>query len=309
MKTIIAGMLILLSLTFGNKYDEMLKSGKFNEFEQSIKSEPEEIQLYWKGKMNFEKKDYEMATDYFDDLVSLVENNSDYHLQRAKAYLELMKTSSMMSIPFQASKAKNSLVKSVEIDPNNIDARIYLSMYLFNAPAIGGGDKGEAYNHMKIVFSQNRQVGFGLLMDLYTSDEKIEEAKNLLNSIPENERNSNYYYRSGFLMQSIKDYENAFNNFMKSIELDPNNGSSYYQYGRTAIFSKKNIEKGINFLKKYLELEISTDMPQKDSAYWRLGMLYEINGDKIKAKECYNNGLALNNTNEELKNSLENIGE
>jgi len=49
----------------------------------------------------------------------------------------------------------------------------------------------------------------------------------------------------------------------------------------------------------FLKLNDSKSYPRA-SAYWRLGMLYEIKGEKGKARAAYDQGLALDPKDEKL---------
>jgi len=147
MKYYIISMMMVITVLMASDYTKWFENGEYAKIKKSLETESKENRLYWEGKISFAEGDFDKSTDSFSDLVDLVPDNSNYQFEKAKAYMELMKNASMFSIPVYASKAKSSLIKSVELDSRNIEARIYLAMYYMNAPAIGGGDKEEGLKH------------------------------------------------------------------------------------------------------------------------------------------------------------------
>jgi tetratricopeptide (TPR) repeat protein len=91
------------------------------------------------------------------------------------------------------------------------------------------------------------------------------------------------------------------------VQKDPEAWNSMYQIGRTAVFSGTNLEKGIEFLTQYSKHKPGQDSPALDSVYWRLGMLYELQGNTDQAISAYESGLKINPDNSECKKSIKKL--
>jgi tetratricopeptide (TPR) repeat protein len=61
-----------------------------------------------------------------------------------------------------------------------------------------------------------------------------------------------------------------------------------YQYARTAVFSKRNQNKGIEYLAHYIDNAPEHDeLPEQEWAEFRMALLYEQVGEEDKAQSIY----------------------
>lgn len=73
---------------------------------------------------------------------------------------------------------------------------------------------------------------FGNLIDYYVSNERLDDALALANTMVEKDPDNTYYvYVKGFIYHHMKNYKAAAENFKKAIELDPNNAEAYSNLG------------------------------------------------------------------------------
>jgi len=108
----------------------------------------------------------------------------------------------------------------------------------------------------------------------------------------------------GFLYQDKKNYDMAFETFENLVKDHPDYYPALYQIGRTAAFSGKNLDRGIQCLKKYLEHEPEEGQPTLANAHWRMGLVYEHKGDKESAKKEYEAALKLDPDYKAAKDAL-----
>ena len=106
-----------------------------------------------------------------------------------------------------------------------------------------------------------------------------------------------------------RNYEKAISSIEKYLDEQP---STLYEYqlGKAYLFSGKKLDKAeqifSNFIQNYEQLDDKQGLTLC-GAYWRLGMVYEAMGNLNKAKECYQNGLDIEN-NYYCENALKNLG-
>lgn len=261
-----------------------------------------------KGKIFYNSQDYENAIESFEKAVEDDKENSDLHLWLAKSYLANINNVNFFSKGMYSSDIRKHLKLSIEKDPKNIEAYQYLASYYFNAPAIGGGDKDEAWRLAdeiaKLSPAEGNQIKGQFYIQEQEFDKALKEYKELIKLNPED---AHAYYLIGILYQQTKDFDKALLSFEDAIKIDPNALESLYQIGRNAVFSGKNADKGIESLNEYIKHEPDKSLPQHDSAYWRLAALYKMNNNNVKAKEMINKAITLNPENEEYKKLLKEL--
>lgn len=106
--------------------------------------DPEALVLL--GKSCYRLEDYKQATDYLEQAVAAAPFNAEYHLWLGRAYGGRADTSSFLTAPGYASKARRHFERAVELAPENMDALDDLFEYYLEAPGfLGGGlDKAAA---------------------------------------------------------------------------------------------------------------------------------------------------------------------
>lgn len=107
------------------------------------------VGTFYLGRTLFEQQQYESAVEWFEKAAVLDSANSQYHLWLGRAYgYSAQRASILWQFPL-ARRVKIHFEKSVELDPDNIDARADLAEYYLKAPRIlgGGKEKAEAQAH------------------------------------------------------------------------------------------------------------------------------------------------------------------
>ena len=137
-------------------------------------------------------------------------------------------------------------------------------------------------------------------------DRAIELAKKTVTLAPEKYKQPAYMQLGNFF-QDLKKFKEADETFLKVLKIWPDYTGAIYQLGRTAVFSGKNLEKGLSYFKEYLKHKPKAGDPEWADAHWRMGMIYEKLGDKKKASAQYKEALKLNPDHQESKDSLKKL--
>ncbi len=110
----------------------------------------------------------------------------------------------------------------------------------------------------------------------------------------------------GLFFTEAKRYDEAFKTFREVKTRDQKAYSAWYQIGRVAGFSKTNYEEGIESLKHYIAFD---DLPDNVFslawAHFRLGNIYEHQGNADLARAEYQLANTLNDGNKDLKSKLD----
>ena len=90
--------------------------------------------------------DFKKATEVLEKAAALEPESSDIYLWLGRAYGRRAETSSMLTAPGFATKARQFFERAAQLNPNNLDAQSDLFEYYLEAPGfLGGGfDKASA---------------------------------------------------------------------------------------------------------------------------------------------------------------------
>ena len=105
-----------------------------------------------------------------------------------------------------------------------------------------------------------------------------------------------------------KQYDKAFQLFEEAIQKNPTDFLSIYQFGRTSAVSGQRLEKGEEYLKKYLTTYTpKQNEPSHAGANMRLGQIYEKRGNKKEAKRLYELAVKADSNLKDAKEGLERV--
>ena len=100
--------------------------------------------LALRGRNNFMKHDFKQATAWLEQAVAIDANNSDFFLWLGRAYGRRAETSSFLTAPGHASKARQNFERAVQLNPKNSEALGDLFEYYLQAPGFLGGGRDKA---------------------------------------------------------------------------------------------------------------------------------------------------------------------
>lgn len=263
------------------------------------------------GKQLLKAKQYRQAIDALKQATQAEPENVTYYLYLAKAYnFRLKEVTNFMKKGALANQMKRAYQKAVKADPQSIKARYALGMYYVNAPAIAGGSLTKAREQAEEVIKLDKYAGYIMLATLHKKNKKYKQAAQVYHAcLPLTDKQAEVYLKLGFLYQEQKQYKQAFQALANAIRQDKTYLSAYYQYARTAVFAKMQLSQGVSYLKHYLN-KISADdkqAPAPTYAWWRLGQLYELQQNPVKALQAYEKALQLNPENNRAQKALNNL--
>jgi tetratricopeptide (TPR) repeat protein len=294
---------------------EMFETGEFTaaktSFEAVVETDGENhAALYYLGRIALIDEDLDGAIEHLRRAVKLEEDDSVYRMWLGRAYIAKLQTVSFYEKGMLAGRALENLQKAVELDPSNIEARITLGSYYLNAPSIAGGSKKKAREQAEVVVTHNPVEGNAMLAGIHIKDKEYDQAIEKLNAcIEAKPDNLEYRYQLGMLYQELERYDETYAAFEEIVAIDPDNVAALYQIGRTAAMSGTNTDRGIACLRAYLEKEVQPGYPGYDGAHWRLGMLYEHQGNVPVARSEYELAVQLNPDEDRYNDSLKKLDE
>ena len=193
-----------------------------------------------------------------------------------------------------AKNVKNSFERAVELNPANLDARMGLVQFYAFAPGIMGGSKDKAREQAEAIKQQNVHQGYLAFGLIHAMNQQFDEAEQAYQSaIEANPDDFQAYYSLGYLYARQKEYDKAIALFENVLQSHPDQVVAHFHLGRLAVMSEKNLDKGEENLKKYLQTEPSDERPSFAFAHLLLGHIYRMQDKKDLARSEYEQALKL----------------
>lgn len=285
---------------------QMLEKKQYVEAQQELegilekKPDAQEAQLLL-GQTHYQQSQFDQAIKVLKPLRSSMKTRADLHYWLGQSYKgKLLATENFLEKGVLSSKVKEYLEKAIDLDPKHADARESIAFFYFSAPGIVGGSKKKAFQQVEAIKPLDARRSLILAGNLYRQNKDYPAAITAYQTLAEMEPDeANWPFLLGFCYQMTPDYAQAFTSFEEAITLDDKKAGAYYQFARTGVLSKQRTNQCIGYMQYFLKLNDPKSYPRA-SAYWRLGMLYEIKGEKAKAKAAYEEGLVLDPKDEKL---------
>ncbi|MGA3007448.1 MAG: tetratricopeptide repeat protein [Opitutaceae bacterium] len=212
---------------------------------------------YYLGRIALERDDAAAGIDELEKAVAAQPNNSDYVFWLGGAYgLYARQTHSL----FKAHKCRNTLLRAIELDPGNLDARAALVDFYRQAPFLAGGSLTKAR-------AQAREI------------KKLDPLRGAV--------------AEGEICINERKYDDAFAIFEDLLKGHPDQITALYQIGFIAATTGRRLDRGEAALKAYLTHSPSDLEPSLAYAHYRLGDIYRQKNEADAARQEYQAALAL----------------
>jgi tetratricopeptide (TPR) repeat protein len=263
--------------------------------------------------------DHKAALDLAEKAVAADPRNPRYHLQLAQALGEEAQKASILRQPGLAKRFQKELETTLALDPKNIAAMKFLTMYDFEAPGIMGGDKA----HGRALAERIQRVDpvEGYLAEVMVArydkqDGRVEELlRKAVNAGPNSyQANLNL---ANFCLGPVKKYAEAEALARTAMRLDPTRAGAhtalaaaliaqdkwadldvalaqaekdvpddltpYFRAGLTCLARPNEAARAERYFRKYLTEEPEPFSASPSWTHWRLGQALEKQGRKQEA--------------------------
>lgn len=264
--------------------------------------------------------DFDGALPLAEKALSLDPNNAQYHLLVGDICIQQGQKAGIFKGMGLAHRFRDEAQKAISLDPKYVDARESLMEFYFEAPGIAGGDKKKAWAIADEIGKMDAVRGFLAQANLAAKEKnpaKQEEFyQKALAAAPHDGRVLRVI--SGFYVSDAqKKYDLAEKYALEAMKLDdqriglytvlgliytvterwkdldtlleqsekkiPDDFGAYYQSGKAALASGKDLPRAERYFRKYLTMEPEGGEPHWAAAHWRLGQVLEKEGKKPEA--------------------------
>ena len=226
------------------------------------------------GQSYYMLEDYKKASDALEKAVAADPDNSLYQDWLGRAFGKRAETSSFLTAPSYASKARQRFEKAVELDPHNLDALDDLFEYYLEAPGFLGGGEDKAarlserlrelapakYHSMQARLAEKRK-------QLAPAEQHWRQAVKAAPTEPGRLVDlARFLARQGRIPESDAAFE-------KAQQLGPDYTPLKFQRARTYIDSHRNADLARKLLQEYLNSPLTPDDPPRAEAQRLLDQL------------------------------------
>ncbi len=298
---------------FSQDYSEihslLFKKKKYSEantlIDNKLRYQPDDDSaLFYKGVILFYQKKFEDAVTFFEKCVNANKKCAQYHLWLGKALGQSAKRGGIFAQIGSVGRIKGSFEKAIELDPKSFEARYMLVAFHLQAPGIAGGSQDVAVQQA-VDYEKINEIDAKILWaSIYAVKKENNKFLDIFFSMsPPKDSDVFELYRDTFLYNVyvlIGDYlengnsEKAKELSLRCIAMFPESSFGYWGYGRYLTNSGNYDEAVLNF-----EKAISLDSKSAGN-YYRIGIAYQLKGEKEKAISAFEKYLSFPNLKEEI---------
>jgi len=263
---------LAITLHAGSPYETARKLFNATDFEQSLKvlqTIPDKNAAVYEliGRDYFLLGEYKRASEALEKAAQADPDSSEIALWAGRAFGRRAETSSMLTAPGFASRARQYFERAVQLDPRNLDALSDLFEYYLEAPGFLGGGMDKAQATAQQI--SNIDAGEG-----HWSQAKIAEKRKEYGSAEAQlrraielspQRVGRFIELAKFLAKQGR-YEEAEQSLAQAEKIAPSSPKLIYAKADLYIRNKRNLDVAKSLLIRYLSMNLSPDDPPRSEA-------------------------------------------
>jgi len=241
----------------------------------------------------FALEDYDRAEAACKKAISLEPNNARFHRWLGRVYGEKADRAGFLSAASLARKTRDEFERAVQLNPNDVDARVDLAEFYFEAPGIVGGGHDKARAQAKLIGATDparEHWVYGRIAernhDAATAEQEYRQM------IEASKGDSEAWLNLALFFRNQKRYDEMEKTLLRTSQAPMSKPDVMVDIARNLYRTGRNLTFAIQTLKRYLTSGPVEEAPAF-KAHYLLGMLLEKQGDKAGAVQAYRNSLAL----------------
>jgi tetratricopeptide (TPR) repeat protein len=220
-----------------------------------------------RGQCYYMQGDARTASELFVKAVELEPANSDRRMWLGRAYGRRAETSSFLTAPGYATKARDNFEKAVQLSPRNMEAISDLFEYYMDAPGFLGGGLDKAAALARRIGELNPAEGHWAQARLAETRKEYRTAEQQFRSAADlaPRQIGRVIDLAKFLAKAGR-YQESEEAFRRAEKIDPNAPKLLFERASTYIRTGRNLELARKLLKRYLEASLTPDDPPREQA-------------------------------------------
>ncbi|PKP25644.1 MAG: hypothetical protein CVU03_07245 [Bacteroidetes bacterium HGW-Bacteroidetes-2] len=246
-------------------------------------------------------KDWDAAMTYYKDLVEENPNNADFNFKYGGSLGMKAKSINKMRAITYISDIKTYLGRATELNPRHIEAHWAMVELYMQLPAIFGGSEKmslKCANQLLKISPVDGHLALGYIAEYNNNPNEAE--KHYKKAISIGDSPHTYEKLANFYETKTNQPKKAIETREISLEKHKRNNLNY-QIGKVSAIYNVELQKGLTYLKIFLENYSGKDILPKEWAYYRIAQIYKHLGEKEEAESWINKALSLKSDFKEAK--------
>jgi len=280
-------------------------------FANATKAQPRNVEaVIWYGRTLLSESKPGDAVDWFEKAIKLAPRSSEAQLWLGRAIGVQALRANVLRQPFLARRIKAAVDRSIELDPDNIDAREMRWQFYVMAPRVMGGGDEKARAETAEILKRNRYRGLLISANTATRAKDYATAeRHYKTSLAEHPDSIGVASVYAFWLVARSRTTEAFAVIDAYEKRHPSALQSLYQVGRLAAATGQQLERGEEALRKYLTAPPppALNFPSLSVVHMRLGNIAERRGNNAAARAAYEQALKLDPRSNQARRALDGL--
>jgi tetratricopeptide (TPR) repeat protein len=303
MKRISQSLLVILLLTVlparaADSAEVMLAAGRIDEAITALRgrlssapADAESSNLLCRS--YFAMEDWDRAERACKKAIALDPNNGHYHRWLGHVYGEKADRAGFLAAASLAGKTRDEFERAVQLNPSDVDARVDLAEFYFEAPGIIGGGRDKARAQAQIIGATDPARAHWVYARIAEKNRDLATAEREYRRMIEvSHGDSEAWLNLALFFRHQKRYDDMEQALIKTSQAPMSKPDVMVDVAQNLFRTGRNFPLAIQILKRYLAFGPVEEAPAF-KAHYLLGMLLEKQGDKAGAAQQYRASLAL----------------
>jgi tetratricopeptide (TPR) repeat protein len=243
--------------------------------------------LYYEGRLELIEGDHDSAAESFEQAIDAGPDRSDFHYWLAFALMRKMPYRSFLGRMTGGMKMVKEFRKAVDLDPENLRARMTLFRIMAHSYGMGGPDKQGLIEEVDAIAKIDSVLGHvarGAFNQLVEEDMDLagSELETAFRLAPDNRAAvmsyTDYLWETNSKDEAIR----ILTSFVDSV---PDDRAAHFSLGVRTTLAGTSYAAAESLFTTCLNLKSDNGMPSEPMVRWCLGLAYHLEGKPDRAEE------------------------
>lgn len=243
---------------------------------------------------HYSLSDWDKSVSECEKAVALDPGNAQYHLWLGRSYGEKAERAGLLAAVRLAKKVRNEFETAVQLNPNDVEARVDLAEFYMEAPAImgGGRDKAEA-QAQQLAYADPVKAGW-LRGRLAEKDKDSASAENEYRAaIQASHGAAGAWLNLASFYRRVSSFDAMENAIAHASSAPMNQPQVLIECAQMLLRSNRNLPEATELLRRYLASSSTVEAAPAFQAHYLLGTALEQQGNKPAAVLEYRVSLSM----------------